>query len=122
MVGLLLQCIQVLTQIQIPLSSTFVVIKQGTCHAALTRLVVYTVLVTINQCIPMTDARICIQTLAIVVIIDRINIQEKKTKEKTETLTLLLNGIIFLCWTTTMDFKAIVINRITKSKRVKKNV
>jgi len=98
------------------------VIKQGTCHAALTRLVVYTVLVTINQCIPMTDARICIQTLAIVVIIDRINIQEKKTKEKTETLTLLLNGIIFLCWTTTMDFKAIVINRITKSKRVKKNV
>ena len=34
-------------------------------------------------------------------------------------LTLLLNGIIFLCWTTTMDLRAIVMNRITKSTKKK---
>ena len=88
-------------------------------------LVADTVEVTIRQCTVQniytnfTDATICLQVaLAILVIFDRLF--KKRQKKQIETVTLLLNGIIFLCWTTTMDFKAIVINRMTKSTREKK--
>ena len=94
------------------------------CHTALTLLVADTVEVTIHQCTVYTVyATICLQVahLAILVIFDRLFKKTKhKDKKKTETVTLLLNGIIFLCWTTTMDFKAIVINRMTKSTRERK--